>query len=81
MERDDARLRSPAEQLERHRQGVQCIICDKRPEQLKLDFFLWSRGAVLQLIEREYGIKLRVRSVGKYLARLWLHTAKAVQAC
>jgi transposase len=44
-------------------------ICDKRPEQLKMDFALWSRAAVGQLIEQEYGIKLHVRSVGKYLAR------------
>jgi transposase len=50
-------------------QAIQRTICDKRPEQLKMDFFLWSRAAVMQLIEREYGIKLHVRSVGKYLAR------------
>ena len=29
-------------------------ICDKRPEQLKMDFALWSRAAVMQLIEREF---------------------------
>jgi transposase len=34
-----------------------------------MDFFLWSRAAVGQLIEQEYGIKLHVRSIGKYLAR------------
>lgn len=45
------------------------IICDKRPEQLKMDFALWSRAAVMQLIERECGVTLHVRSVGKYLAR------------
>ena len=50
-------------------QALQRIICDKRPEQLKMDFALWSRPAVMQLIEREYGIKLHVRSVGKYLTR------------
>ncbi len=48
---------------------IQRIIIDKRPEQLKMDFFLWSRAAVGQLIEQEYGIKLPVRSIGKYLAR------------
>ncbi len=26
----------------------------KRPEQLKLDFYLWSRSAVAQLIEQEW---------------------------
>ena len=48
---------------------IQRIIIDKRPEQLKMDFFLWSRAAVGQLIEQEYDIKLPVRSVGKYLKR------------
>jgi transposase len=50
-------------------QAVCRIICDKRPEQLKMDFALWSRAAVMQLIERECGVTLHVRSVGKYLAR------------
>ena len=48
---------------------IRRTIIDKRPEQLKKDFFLWSRAAVAQLIEQEYGIKLHIRSVGKYLAR------------
>ncbi len=34
-----------------------------------MDFALWSRAAVMQLIERECGVTLHVRSVGKYLAR------------
>lgn len=50
-------------------QAVCRLICDKRPEQLKMDFALWSRAAVMQLIERECGVTLHVRSVGKYLAR------------
>ena len=33
------------------------IICEKRPEQLKMEFALWNRGAVKQLIEQECGIK------------------------
>ena len=49
--------------------SIQRTIIDKRPEQLKMDFFLWSRAAVSQLIDQEYGIKLHVRSVGKYLKR------------
>ena len=48
---------------------IRRTIIDKRPEQLKMGFFLWSRAAVGQLIEQEDGIKLHVRSVGKYLAR------------
>ena len=48
---------------------IQRLIIDKRPEQLKMDFSLWSRAAVGQLIEQEFGIKLQVRSIGKYLTR------------
>ena len=48
---------------------IQRAIIDKRPEQLKLDFYLWSRTAVAQLIEQECGLKLSVRTVGKYLKR------------
>ena len=49
--------------------AVQQIICDKRPEQLKMEFALWNRAAVMQLIERECSIKLSVRGVGNYLKR------------
>lgn len=45
------------------------LICDKRPEQLKMDFALWSCKAVMQLIEQQYGVKLHERTIGKYLAR------------
>lgn len=54
---------------EAQEQTIQRIICDKRPEQLKMDFALWSRAAVMQLIERECGIGLSVRGVGNYLKR------------
>lgn len=50
-------------------QAIQRIIIDKRPEQLKMDFCLWSRAAVMLLIEQEYAIKLPVRTVGSYLSR------------
>lgn len=49
--------------------AIRRIICDKRPEQLKMDFALWNRGAVTQLIEQECGLKLSVRGVGNYLSR------------
>jgi transposase len=48
---------------------IRQMICDKRPEQLKMDFALWTRAAVMLLIERECGITLSVRGVGNYLAR------------
>ena len=48
---------------------VRRLICEKRPEQMKMNFALWSRAAVMELIERECGIVLSVRAVGDYLAR------------
>ena len=34
-----------------------------------MEFALWNRAAVMQLIEREHGIKLSIRGVGNYLRR------------
>ena len=48
---------------------IQRTICDKRPEQLKMEFALWSRAAVMPLVEQEFGVKLAVRTVGDYLKR------------
>ena len=50
-------------------QAIRKIICDKRPEQLKMEFALWSRAAVRELIERDFKVSLHLRSVGKYLQR------------
>ncbi len=36
-----------------------------------MEFALWSRAAVRQLIAVEFGVTLHVRSTGKYLAR-WM---------
>ena len=48
---------------------IRALICEKRPEQLKMEFALWTRAAVMQLIERECAIALKVRAVGNYLKR------------
>jgi transposase len=37
---------------------IQRMISDKRPEQLKLDFALWTRAAVMLLIERECTVRI-----------------------
>jgi hypothetical protein len=49
--------------------AVRQLICDKRPEPLKMEFALWNRAAVTQLVERECGVKLSVRGVGNDLKR------------
>lgn len=50
-------------------QRVQKLICEKRPEQLKMNFALWTRGAVMELISKEFGLDLSIRCVGNYLNR------------
>lgn len=51
-------------------QAIQKMIIDVMPDQLKLDYALWTRRAVKELIERELGVKLAVNTVGDYL-RSW----------
>ena len=45
------------------------LIADKTPEQLKMPYALWTRAAVADLIERRFGLRLAVRTMGQYLAR------------
>lgn len=42
-------------------------ISNKPPDQLRLPFYLWTREAVGRLIERRYGARLSVWTVGRYL--------------
>lgn len=64
---------------EQQEQWLRQIICDRRPEQLKMEFALWNRAAVMQLIEREYGIKLSIRGVDNYLRRWGFTPQKPVR--
>jgi transposase len=50
-------------------QHIQRLIIDKRPEQLKLAFALWTRKAVADLIQQELGLEMPIRTVGEYLKR------------
>lgn len=48
---------------------IQKWIMDREPDQLKLDFALWTRRAVMLLTQQEFGIEMPIRTVGEYLKR------------
>lgn len=48
---------------------IQRQICKNRPEQLKLEFALWTRAAVVLLVKQEFGLELPIRTMGEYLKR------------
>ena len=48
---------------------IQTLIIDKTPDQLKMPFMLWNRKAVKDLIYRQYGIVIAIRTIGDYLKR------------
>ena len=45
------------------------IVIDRTPEQLKLPYYLWTREAVAELIERRCGIRYSLMQVGRFLKR------------
>jgi transposase len=52
---------------------VQTLIRQRMPDASGLDFALWSRGAVQELVRQRFGIAVAVRTMGSYLAR-WGYT-------
>jgi transposase len=54
---------------------IQELLDANSPDKLGIASPLWSRRAVHDLIEKEYGIDMPARTVGEYLAR-WGYTAK-----
>jgi transposase len=67
---DEQRLLTTAQERE-----IKRLIRRHMPDELGLDFALWSRAAVQALIRRQYGVRLAVRTTGTYLAR-WGFTAQ-----
>ena len=51
----------------------------KDPRQYGLDFGLWTRNVVADLIDRKFGIRLGVTAVGELLAKLKLTPQKPLQ--
>jgi len=62
---EDKKLLSNSQELE-----IQKMITDTMPDQLKLSYGLWTRRAVKELVEREFGIVLAINTMGDYL-RKW----------
>lgn len=77
---EDKKLLSDQQEVE-----VQKMIVDKMPDQLKLDYALWTRKAIKELVEREFGVVLALTTMGDYL-RKWGFTPqkpkkKAYEQC
>ena len=66
---DRPRGRRAASCLCSKRPQIRKLITDRTPDQLRMDFALWNRMAVMQLIEGQCGITLTPQGAGKYLAR------------
>ncbi len=49
--------------------AVQKTIQDRTPDQMKMPFALGTRHAVQELIKRQHGVKMPIRTVGEYLMR------------
>jgi len=63
----------------RQAQQVFRWINGKDPRQYGLDFGLWTRSVVADLIERKFGIRLGLSAVGELLAKLNLTPQKPLQ--
>jgi transposase len=63
----------------RQEQQVLRWINGRDPRQYGMDFGLWTRHVVAELIERKFGIKLGVTAVGELLSKLGLTPQKPLQ--
>ncbi len=69
-------LRALSEEQER---DIRRLVIDHTPDQLKMDFALWTRQAVLLLIEQRCGVRLTPQGVGLYLRRWGFTPQKPIQ--
>ena len=49
--------------------SIQKGLIEKTPDQLKMNFALWTRHAVQQFIKQDFGVEVPIRTVGDYLKR------------
>jgi transposase len=52
------------------------IVVGRDPRQYRFPFALWTRNAIVMLIDQRYGIRLSVNSVGRLLAQLGITPQK-----
>lgn len=69
-----SRALSPEQERE-----IRRLVIDHTPDQLKMDFALWSRQAVALLITQRFGIRLTLQGVGLYLRRWGFTPQKPIQ--
>ena len=63
----------------RQMKRIETMVLGKKPDQLRLPFYLWTREAVGDLIAREYGVSLCPASIGNYLKRWGMSPQKPVR--
>jgi transposase len=59
---ENKKLLNPKQETE-----IQKMITDTMPDQLKLEYALWTTKAIKELIERTFGIVIGRRAIGNYL--------------
>ena len=64
---------------EEHERDIRRLIIDHAPDQMKMDFALWTRQAVRLLIEQRCGVRLTLQGVGLYLRRWGFTPQKPIQ--
>lgn len=55
------------------------LISNRSPDQLQLDFMLWTREAVIQLIHRRCGVRVSLSTVGRLLKRWGMTPQKPIR--
>lgn len=70
--------RPPTLTLEQEQQVLRWVNGND-PRQYGLDFGLWTRAVVGELIEQKFGVKLGLTAIGKLLAKLGLTPQKPLQ--
>jgi len=57
---------------------LQRLMVDKTPEQLRFKFALWTRAAVREVVSRDFGVNLPLRTISHYMKRWGFTVQKPV---